>query len=230
MEKALVGHLDQGWRAPDEGIWEVRGPRRHFTHSKMMAWVAFDRAIKTVEQAGLDGPIDRWRQLRVEVHREVCERGFDPARGAFTQSYDSPELDASLLMMPLVGFLPARDPRVQGTVAAIERELVDEGFVHRYLPAAAPGIDGLPPGEGAFLACSFWLADNYVLQGRVEDARRLFERLLAVANDLGLLAEEYDPKAGRMLGNFPQALSHVALINTAQNLTRAHGPAEHRGQ
>jgi GH15 family glucan-1,4-alpha-glucosidase len=226
LQRAMIGHLETVWRDPDEGIWEVRGPRRHFTHSKVMAWVAFDRAVKAVERFGADGPVERWRALRDEVHAEVCREGYDPRRNTFTQYYGSGELDASLLMIPLVGFLPATDRRVIGTVDAIERELMWNGFVQRYRPHQH--IDGLPPGEGAFVACTFWLADNYALQGRHEDARRVFERLLGLCNDLGLLAEEYDPEANRQLGNFPQAFSHVMLINTARNLARAHGPAEER--
>jgi GH15 family glucan-1,4-alpha-glucosidase len=226
MQKALVRHLEGAWREPDEGIWEVRGPRRHFTHSKVMAWVAFDRAVKAVERFGLEGPVDRWRDLREEVHREICARGYDPERRTFTQSYGERALDAALLMIPLVGFLPPTDARVQGTVAAIERELVRGGFVLRYPTEETE--DGLPPGEGAFLPCSFWLADNYALMGRHAEARALFERLLGIRNDLGLLAEEYDPVARRQLGNFPQAFSHVMLVNTARNLAAAHGPAEDR--
>ena len=227
VERALLGLLESNWREPDEGIWEVRGPRRHFTHSKMMAWVAFDRAVKAVEQFGLDGPVDRWRALRDEVHEQVCREGFDAEVGAFVQSYGSKRLDASLLMMPLVGFLPANDPRVLGTVAAIERGLMTDGFVARYIPE--PGVDGLPPGEGAFLPCTFWLADNYALQGRHDEARRVFERLLAIRNDVGLLSEEYDPAAGRLVGNFPQAFSHIGLVNTAYNLAGdAEGPAHAR--
>ena len=224
VERALLGLLESIWREPDEGIWEVRGPRRHFTHSKMMAWVAFDRAVKAVEQYGLDGPVDRWRALRDAVHEQVCREGFDAEVGAFVQSYGSKGLDASLLMMPLVGFLPANDPRVLGTVAAIERGLMTDGFVARYVPE--PGVDGLPPGEGTFLPCTFWLADNYALQGRHDEARRVFERLLAIRNDVGLLSEEYDPAAGRLVGNFPQAFSHIGLVNTAYNLASApEGPA-----
>ncbi len=226
LQRALVTFLEDAWCQPDEGIWEVRGPRRHFTHSKVMAWVAFDRAIKAVERYGLDGPVDRWRQLRAEVHREVCQRGFDSERNTFTQYFGSTELDASLLMVPLVGFLPADDPRVVGTVRAIERDLLRNGLVQRY--RTHEQIDGLPAGEGVFLACSFWLADNYALQGRHQEAQDLFARLRALCNDLGLLAEEYDPDLRRQLGNFPQAFSHVMLINTARNLSRPHGPAEER--
>ena len=226
VQRVLLRHLEGAWREPDEGIWEVRGPRRHFTHSKVMVWVAFDRAVKAVERFGREGPVDRWRQVREEVHAEVCREGFDERRNTFTQYYGSHALDASLLMIPLVGFLPATDPRVSGTVRAIERDLVVDGFVQRY--RTHEDVDGLPPGEGTFTACTFWLADNYQLQGRFEDARRVFERVLGLCNDLGLMAEQYDPAAGRQLGNFPQAFSHVMLINTARNLARAHGPAEER--
>ena len=226
LQKALMSFLERAWDQPDEGIWEVRGPRRHFTHSKVMAWVAFDRAVKAVERYGLEGPVERWRQLRDEVHAQVCERGFDHRRQTFTQYYGSAELDASLLMIPLVGFLHADDPRVIGTVRAIERDLTWDGFVQRY--QTKQRIDGLPEGEGVFLACTFWLADNYELQGRREDARRLFDRLVGLCNDLGLLSEQYDPGSRRQLGNFPQAFSHVMLINTARNLSRPEGPAEER--
>ena len=230
LESALAEHLEKVWHLPDEGIWEVRGPRRRFTHSKVMAWVAFDRAVKAVEEYGLDGPVERWRALRDEVHAQVCEQAFDPGQNSFVQSYGAKELDASLLLMPLVGFLPADDPRIQGTVAAVQRRLSSDGLLLRYDTMA--GEDGLPPGEGAFLACSFWLADNFVLQGRDADARALFEMLLSLRNDVGLLAEEYDPRARRMLGNFPQAFSHVALVTTALNLTRAAAtaPAKQRGE
>ena len=226
LQQALLGHLETAWHEPDEGIWEVRGPRRHFTHSKVMAWVAFDRAVKAVERYGASGNVDRWRQLRDEIHAEVCRDGFDAHRNTFTQYYGSKGLDASLLMIPLVGFLPATDPRVVGTVAAVERELMRNGFVQRYV--TEEHIDGLPPGEGVFLACTFWLADNYALQGRHEDAVRIFEGLLKLSNDLGLLSEQYDPEQKRQLGNFPQAFSHVMLINCARNLARARGPAEAR--
>ena len=218
LERALMDFLESNWRQPDEGIWEVRGPRRHFTHSKVMAWVAVDRAVKAVEFHGEQGPLDRWRALRHELHEEVTREGYDAERGAFVQYHGSKHLDASLLMIPLVGFLPATDPRMRGTVAAIERELLHEGFVLRYHPDAAEGVDGLPAGEGAFLACSFWLADNLTLADRHDEARELFERLLDLRNDVGLLAEEYDPKTGRLVGNFPQAFSHVSLVNTARHL------------
>jgi GH15 family glucan-1,4-alpha-glucosidase len=228
LQVAILRSLESLWREPDEGIWEVRGPRRHFTHSKIMAWVAFDRGIKAIERFGLRGPLDDWRAARDSIHREVCRVGFSPAKQAFVQYYGSDELDASLLMAPLVGFLPATDPRMLGTVAAIERELMVQGLVYRYHTAPDGRVDGLPAGEGVFLACTFWLADNYALQGRLEEATRLFNHLLTLTNDLGLLAEQYDPSSARLLGNFPQALSHVSLINTAHNLTRAHGPAVDR--
>jgi GH15 family glucan-1,4-alpha-glucosidase len=221
LQRALLEFLESGWQLPDEGIWEVRGPRRHFTHSKVMAWLAFDRAVKAVERFGLEGPLDRWRELRTRIHEEVCARGFSRARNAFVQEYGSERLDASLLTLPLVGFLPPSDGRVLGTIRAIEQDLVSHGFVVRYRPEQSEDVDALPPGEGCFLLCTFWLADNYVLTGRLQEARALFERLLSVRNDLGLLAEEYDPRAGRMLGNFPQAYSHVGLVNTARNLARA---------
>jgi len=226
LECALIEHLATIWDKPDEGIWEVRGGRKHFTHSKVMAWVAFDRAIRSSEEFGLEAPLTRWRNIRDTIHREVCARGFDARQNAFVQSFGAPALDASLLLMPLVGFLPASDARVRGTLQAIERNLMQDGFVLRY--RTSEGTDGLPPGEGVFLACSFWLADNYVLQGRLDDARKLFVRLLSLRNDVGLLAEEYDPAAKRQLGNFPQAFSHLALINTARNLTSAKGPVHQR--
>jgi GH15 family glucan-1,4-alpha-glucosidase len=218
VQRALVEYVESAWREPDEGIWEVRGERRHFTHSKVMAWVALDRAVKAVEQFGLSGDSRRWRRVRDAIRDDVCRRGFDADLDAFVQSYGSKELDASLLMIPLVGFLPATDARVRGTVAAIQARLLTDGFVARYRTDSA--IDGLPPGEGAFLACTFWLADNLALQGRRQEARDLFERLLTVRNDVGLLSEEFDPRTGRHLGNFPQAQSHMALINTAHNLSK----------
>ena len=228
LEQGLVSHLETIWREPDEGIWEVRGGPRQFTHSKVMAWVAFDRAVRSIEEFGLEGPLDRWRLVRTEIHEEVCRHGFDEKQNAFVQSFGSTDLDASLLMIPLVGFLPPDDERVRGTIAAIERRLLRNGFVLRYDTGA--GADGLPEGEGAFLACSFWLADNYALLGRRDEARAMFERLLALRNDVGLLAEEYDPVEKRQLGNFPQAFSHLALINTAHNLTNAPGPAHVRSR
>ncbi|MDO9710646.1 glycoside hydrolase family 15 protein [Paracraurococcus lichenis] len=228
LEKALVNHLMQIWEQPDDGIWEVRGDRQHFTHSKVMAWVALDRAIRSAEEFGMRGPVAHWRAVRARIHAEVCERGFDPGLGSFVQAFGARHLDASLLMIPLVGFLPPEDPRVRGTVAAIERELLRDGFVLRYDTGSA--VDGLPAGEGAFLACSFWLADNYVLLGRTAEARAMFERLLDLRNDVGLLAEEYDPALRRQVGNFPQAFSHIALVNTAHNLTSAHKPAQRRAR
>jgi GH15 family glucan-1,4-alpha-glucosidase len=226
FQRVVLSHLEEIWSCADEGIWEVRGGPQHFTHSKVMAWVAFDRAIKSAEAFELEGPVEHWRKLRAQIHAEVCEKGFNPKVGAFVQAYGSEHLDASALLIPVVGFLPPEDPRVHRTVEAIERRLVRNGFVLRYDTAATE--DGLPPGEGAFLACSFWLADAYVLLGRDEDARRLFERLLLLRNDLGLLSEEYDPAAKRLLGNFPQAFSHIALVNTAHNLERAEKPCEQR--
>jgi GH15 family glucan-1,4-alpha-glucosidase len=226
FQRALLAHLETEWRAPDEGIWEVRGGRRHFTYSKVMAWVAFDRGIKTVEAFGLDGPIDRWSRIRAEIHEEVCRRAFNPDLGSFSQAYESDLLDASTLLIPQVGFLPPDDARVRGTVEAIERKLLRGGFVLRYDSAATE--DGLPPGEGAFLPCSFWLADAYVLIGRPADAQRLFERLVGLCNDVGLLAEEYDTRAQRLVGNFPQAFSHIALVNTAHNVAHTTKPCEQR--
>jgi len=217
IQLSMLDHLADAWRNPDEGIWEIRGERRHFTHSKVMAWVAFDRAVRTVEQQGLDGPEDRWRELRDEIHREVCKRGFDKELGSFTQSYGSKELDAALLLLPLVGFLPATDARVGGTIEAIERELLQDGLVLRYRTQES-GVDGLPPGEGVFLPCSFWLANCYELLGRHDEALALFERLVGLSNDLGLLSEEYDPEAKRLLGNFPQAFTHLTLVGTAFNV------------
>ncbi|HSC28792.1 MAG TPA: glycoside hydrolase family 15 protein [Vicinamibacterales bacterium] len=226
IDTALVNYLETAWTKPDEGIWEVRGPRRHFTHSKMMAWVAMDRAIKGIEQFGLNGPLERWRAIRDAIHQEVCTRGYDADLGTFVQFYGSRLLDASLLMMPLVGFLPASDPRVRGTIEAIERHLAPDGFVSRY--QTTPDVDGLPPGEASFLLCSFWLVDCLELLGRHDDATRLFERLLSVRNDVGLLAEGYDTAHQRLAGNFPQAFSHVGLINSALNLSRRRAPAVER--
>jgi GH15 family glucan-1,4-alpha-glucosidase len=217
LQLKLLEHLERIWREPDEGIWEIRGERRHFVHSKVMAWVAFDRAVRSVETQGVEGPVDRWREARDEIHAEACERGFDQDLGSFVQSYGSNELDASLLLIPLVGFLPAEDTRVRGTVEAVERELLVDGFVLRYRTHES-GVDGLPPGEGVFLPCSFWLVDCLELLGRHDEAHALFERLLDLANDVGLLAEEYDPKAKRLLGNFPQAFTHLALVNSAFNV------------
>jgi len=228
LQRALLEHLEGIWTEPGEGIWEVRGERQSFTYARAMAWVAFDRAVKSIEKLGLDGPLAHWRRTRDEIHADICAKGFDSKRGAFVQAYGSPALDASLLLLPQLGFLPANDPRVRSTVAAIERDLLRDGFVLRYDTAHA--VDGLPPGEGAFLACSFWLADAYVLDGRHHDARTLFQRLLGVRNDLGLMAEEYDVGAKRLVGNFPQAFSHVGLVNTALNLKQAGAPARQRAK
>jgi GH15 family glucan-1,4-alpha-glucosidase len=228
LARALLGHLERVWSEPDEGIWEVRAPRRHFTHSKVMAWVAFDRAIRGAEEWGLAGPVDRWRRIRDAIHADVCAKGFDPTLGSFVQAYGSGQLDASLLLIPQTGFLPVDDPRVVGTVAAIERRLLLDGLLLRY--DSGEVVDGLPEGEGAFIACSFWLADAYVLLGRLDEAQALVERLLKLCNDVGLLAEEYDPNAGRQLGNFPQAFSHVGLVNSALNLSKRLGPVDQRSE
>ena len=228
LQRELLDFLEGAWREPDEGIWEVRGPRRHFTHSKVMAWVAMDRACQAVDRFEREGNgrIDGWRQTREEIRREVLEKGVDE-RGVFVQHYDTTELDASLLMIPLVGFLPATDERVANTVDAIQRELMENGYVRRY--RRVDGFDGLEGSEGAFLLCTFWLADNLHLLGRDDEATQLYERLLGLRNDVGLLSEEVDPRTGRFLGNFPQAFSHVALINTAMNLCRtSRGPAARR--
>ena len=230
LRRKLLEFLESAWDKPDEGIWEMRTEPRHFTHSKVMAWVAFDRAVHRVERIG-GGPHDRWRAIRDAIHAEVCEKGYDRARRSFVQSYGSKHLDASLLMIPLVGFLPATDERVRGTAEAIERDLIEDGLVRRY--DSDPSVDSLPAGEGAFLPCSFWLADNWSLLGRHDDARALFERLLALRNDVGLLAEEYDTANRRLVGNFPQAFSHVSLVNTARNLAPGpaqEGPARDRGK
>jgi GH15 family glucan-1,4-alpha-glucosidase len=227
LEFALVDFVEKVWEQPDEGIWEVRSGRRHFTHSKIMAWVAVDRAIAAVEQLQVPGPVERWRDLRSRIHRDVCERGFDAERNSFVQSYGSKEVDASLLTIPLVGFLPAHDPRFKGTVAAIEHDLMRDGLILRY--DSHKSDDGLPPGEGVFLACSFWYADALYMMGRRDEARAVFSHLLSICNDVGLLAEEYDPKAKRQLGNFPQAFSHIGLVVTAMNLSPGeHHPAEER--
>lgn len=226
VECELIRFLETDWQQPDEGIWEVRGPRRHFTHSKVMAWVALDRAVEAVERYGLPGELEKWRRLRDKVHAEAYNAGFNRSVNSFVQHYDSDEPDASLLMLPLVGFVPATDSRMIGTVAYIKKRLMTDGFVHRYLTESAS--DGLPPGEGVFLLCSFWMADNLALQGKHCEAQDLFQRLLELRNDVGLLSEEYHPASGRMLGNFPQAFSHIGLINTARNLTDHAGPAEDR--
>jgi GH15 family glucan-1,4-alpha-glucosidase len=224
--RASLAHLETVWRNPDEGIWEVRGGRRHFTYSKVMAWVAFDRGIKGIEMFGLPGPVDKWRRVRAEIHEEVCRRGFNPALGAFTQTYDSDQMDASALLIPQVGFLPPDDARVLGTIRAVEQKLLRGGFLLRYDTDAIN--DGLPSGEGAFIPCSFWLADAYVLTGRLADAQRLFDRLVGLCNDVGLFAEEYDWGAQRAVGNFPQAFSHIGLVNTAYNIAATSKPCEQR--
>jgi GH15 family glucan-1,4-alpha-glucosidase len=227
FEKAILKFLEEAWRKPDEGIWEIRGPRQHFTHSKVMAWVAFDRAIKSVESWGYDGPVDCWRKCRAEIHAEVCEQGFNPKIGSFVQAYGSDFLDASLLMIPLVGFLPPDDPRVVGTARAIEQGLMKNGFIQRR--TIREHVQGVPMDEATFLPCSFWFVDNLALLGRFDEAAEMFERLLAIRNDVGLLAEEFDVKLNRQLGNFPQAFSHVGLVNSANNLAPAReSPAEHR--
>ena len=216
FQSLTIGHLEKIWRNKDNGLWEMRGPRRHFTHSKMMAWVAFDRSIRDAEKYGFEAPFERWRRIRQQIHDTVCSKGFDPELNSFTQSFGAKELDASLLLIPQMGFLPIDDPRVTGTVAAIERELIEDGLVKRY--RSGSGADGLPPGEGVFLACSFWLADVYQRQGRLAEAHALVDRLLGLRNDLGLLSEEYDPLEKRLTGNFPQAFSHMALVQTAVGL------------
>jgi GH15 family glucan-1,4-alpha-glucosidase len=230
LQVKLMNYVEEHWQEPDEGIWEVRGGSKHFTHSKLMAWVAVDRAVKAVQEFGLAGPVDRWTELRDTIRADILKKGYDQKRKTFTQFYGSEELDAALLMVPLVGFLPATDERVAGTVAAIEEHLMENGFVQRYTQHRDTDVDGLPPGEGAFLACTFWLADNYALMGRHEEARATFERLLALRNDVGLLSEEYDTDAKRLVGNFPQAFSHVPLIDTARTLTSCLAPTEARVQ
>jgi GH15 family glucan-1,4-alpha-glucosidase len=221
FECQLMAFLTEAWREPDEGIWEVRGPRRHFTHSKVMAWVAFDRAVRACEEFGREGPVDEWRATRDEIHAEVCAKGWSQERGTFVQYYGAPDVDAALLLLPLVGFLPVDDPRMVATIEAVQHDLCADGLVRRYRDEKT-GVDGLPPGEGAFLACSFWLVDCLVMLGRTEPAREMFDRLAGLANDVGLMAEGYDPRDGRMLGNFPQAFSHVSLVNAAHGLS--HGP------
>ena len=220
LTQRIFDWLESGWREPDEGIWEVRGPPRHFTHSKVMAWVAFDRAVKTIERFGREGPLERWKAVRKAIRDEVLREGYNADRGAFTQFFGSDRLDASCLLIPLVGFLPAKDERVVGTVRAIEQELLRGGFVERYrADEENADIDGLPPGEGVFLPCSFWLAAVLAQQGRQDDAVALYERLLALRNDLGLISEEYDPERGRLLGNFPQAFTHIGIVETAFTLS-----------
>jgi GH15 family glucan-1,4-alpha-glucosidase len=227
LQLALLGALERIWDKPDHGLWEIRGPKQHFTHSKVMAWVAFDRAVRSVEEQGLAGPVVRWRDLRDQIHAEVCEKGFDEELGSFTQYYGSRELDASLLLMPLVGFLPVSDERVVGTVDAIAANLMRDGLVYRYR-TKENGVDGLPKGEGVFLPCSFWLVDCWELLGRHGEARALYEQLLDLRNDLGLLSEEYDPDERRLLGNFPQAFTHLALVNAAFTLSHEHPPVMRR--
>jgi GH15 family glucan-1,4-alpha-glucosidase len=226
VQCAMMRFLEKGWREPDEGIWEVRGPRRHFTHSKVMAWVAFDRSITAVETLGLEGAVELWRTLREEIRADVLAHGFDRKLRSFVQFYGSSSADASLLLLPSLGLIDANDPRMIGTVALIREQLESDGLLRRY--PSLPAVDGLPPGEGPFLLCTFWLADTLALQGRVDEAEEIFERPLSLRNDVGLLAEQYDPRARRQLGNFPQAFSHVGLINTARNLGDRGGPAEHR--
>jgi GH15 family glucan-1,4-alpha-glucosidase len=219
LQRAVMTFVEEHWSDSDNGLWEVRGPRRHFVHSRVMAWVAVDRGVRAIERFGLSGPLERWKSLRETIHAEVCAEGFNPRRGSFTQYYGSEDLDASLLMIPLVGFLPADDQRVIGTVEAIQKDLMEDGFVMRY--RTHQEVDGLPGREGVFLACTFWLADNLALMGRVDEARAIFDRLTSRCNDLGLMSEEYDVRRRRMVGNFPQAFSHVGLVNTAFNLKRA---------
>ena len=228
VERALLEHLEQNWNQPDEGIWEIRGEPRHFTHSKVMAWAAFDRAVRSIEDFQLEGPLEKWRKLRDQIHGDICEKGFSKRLGSFVQYYGAEQVDASLLLLPLVGFLPPDDPKITGTVAAIEKMLLRNGFVRRYKTDSS--VDGLEGSEGVFLACSFWLVDNYVLQHRDQEAVELFERLLSLRNDVGLLAEEYDPVRRRQLGNFPQAFSHVSLVNSAHNLTKEESPAKNRSK
>jgi GH15 family glucan-1,4-alpha-glucosidase len=226
MERALLQHLASIWQQPDSGIWEIRGDPRHFTYSKMMAWVAFDRGIRSSQEFDLPCPVEDWRRIRDDIHRDVCANGYNQNLGHFVQAYGGKELDASLLLMCSIGFLPPTDRRVRATVEAIERDLLVDGFVRRYDTGRTD--DGLPPGEGMFLACSFWLADAYQMLGRAADAEALFERLLALRNDLGLLSEEYDPDHRCLVGNFPQAFSHISLINTAHNLSQAEKSSNRR--
>jgi GH15 family glucan-1,4-alpha-glucosidase len=228
MQREFLLHLARIWHEPDEGLWEVRSGREHFTHSKVMAWLAFDRAIRSAEKFKLPGPIEQWRETRERIHADVCSRGFDAGLGSFVRAYGSKELDASLLLLPAIGFLPPHDPRIVATVRAIERRLLVNGLVLRYDSTTAK--DGLPAGEGVFLACSFWLADAYLMLGRRKEALHLFNYLLSLRNDVGLLSEEYEPRSGRLVGNFPQAFSHLALVNTASNLAHHRKPAEQRAE
>ncbi len=223
LQRVMLRKLATLWNQPDKGIWEMRGPPRHFTYSRMMCWLAYDRAIQSAERFNLEGDLPRWRELRATIHAEICAHGFNPQLNSFTQSYGDTSLDASLLLMVKTGFLPPKDPRIEGTIAAIERELLQDGLVLRYLTTNR--TDGLEGDEGAFLACSFWLVDAYIMQGRKKDARALYDRLLSLRNDLGLLAEEYDSRAQRLVGNFPQAFSHVGLINSTYDLIDVHGPS-----
>jgi GH15 family glucan-1,4-alpha-glucosidase len=224
--QALIERVEQHWRQPDDGIWEFRTGPRHFVHSKAMAWFAVDCGVRMAESFKLEAPLERWRKTAAEIHADICEQGYDRHRNTFVQSYGAVEVDASLLLLPIVGFLPPEDPRVRGTLAAIEEDLMFNGLVMRYRTERS--ADGFPPGEGAFLACSYWLVDNLVLQGRVGEAQALFDRLAGYANDVGLMSEQYDVRAKRMVGNFPQAFSHIALINSALNLARASGHAAAR--
>jgi GH15 family glucan-1,4-alpha-glucosidase len=226
LQQNIMEFLEGAWDKPDQGLWEVRGERRHFVHSKVLAWAAFDRAVQAVENFDQPGPLDRWRRVRAEIHDEVCREGFSVSRNAFVQSYGSEELDAATLLIPLLGFLRADDPRVVGTVDAIQRDLTRDGFVERY---RARDVDGLPFGEGVFLPCSFWLVDVLAMLRREDEARALFEQCLGVSNDLGLLSEEYDPENKRLLGNFPQAFTHVGLVNAAYNLSQYTGTIDQRG-
>jgi GH15 family glucan-1,4-alpha-glucosidase len=228
LQQALLEHLSHMLGEPDRGIWESRDKSRQYTHSQVMMWVAFDRAVRAVEEFGLEGPVGDWRAIRDRLHAEICRRGYDPDLGAFVRAYGEKDLDAATLLIPLVGFLPPEDPRVIGTIRAIQERLCDDGLVRRYDTMQVE--DGLPAGEGLFLPCSFWLADNLSLLGRIEESERLFERLLAIRNDVGLLAEEFDAATRIQLGNFPQALSHLALIGTAYNLSSSRGPARVRGE
>jgi GH15 family glucan-1,4-alpha-glucosidase len=228
IQHELLTCLEELWQRPDCGIWEIRGPPQHFTHSKIMCWVAFDRAIKDAEQFQFDCPLDRWRGIRDRIHHEVCTRGFDARRNCFVQAFGSQQLDASLLQIPVLGFLPPDDPRVRGTLEAVEKELLSDIFVHRYNTTSS--VDGLPAGEGSFLACSFWLVDAYAMCGRRQDAEALFARLLELGNDLGLFAEQYDPAERQMLGNFPQAFTHLAIVASAFNLAHAQQPSQQRSQ
>jgi GH15 family glucan-1,4-alpha-glucosidase len=228
IECQVLEHLTEVWDQPDQGIWERRDHGRHYVFSKVMAWVGFDRAIKSAEKFGFEAPLDQWRELRGRIHREICENGFDPVQNTFVMAYGSQWLDASILMLPSVGFLPGDDPRIRGTLAAVEKYMMRDGFVLRHDPREVS--DEKQPIEGAFLACSLWLADAYVLAGEIAKAQAMFDRVVAIANDLGLLAEEYDSAAGRQTGNFPQALTHIALINTAHNLSDAKKPAMQRSE